>query len=85
MTERNTGDGFIYILMMGICGAMVIFCFFGLIMSVKQGNVTRARCNEIHGERSIRKSPSLCVLPNGRIVNVLHPDYKIVAESLKDK
>lgn len=83
--DEFDGTGFFLNMMLCLCGFMLLFCIFGLTMSIKQGSVTRDRCNQLHGERSIRKSPHLCLLPNGRIVNVLQPDYKIVAESLKDK
>lgn len=64
---------------------MLGFCIFGMVMSVKQSRKYYHRCEEIGGTRQVYKSPSLCLLPNGRMIDTSSRFYKERAEALKDK
>ena len=64
---------------------MLGFCVFGMVMSYKQGKKHRLRCEEIGGTRQVYRNPSLCLLPNGRMIDTSSRFYKERAEALKDK
>lgn len=87
MTRKNNISAFEGLagFMMALCVVMMVVCVFGFFASMKQGKVTRERCAEIHGERRLHHNRSLCLLSNGRIVDTSNPNYKQIAESIKDK